>query len=113
MRLRKHDGSSCLANPRDAQGDDSLCLPLICVAVGVALLAGAAVSAQQNDALPPPHPQNQSAFTGLAQAPEANLFVGAATTSISIEVPPGPGPLGRGAGVDDLPVPCQSGRPPL
>ncbi len=28
-------------------------------------------------------------FTGLAQAPEANLFVGAATTSIPIEVPPG------------------------
>ncbi len=30
-----------------------------------------------------------TAFTGLAQAPEANLFVGAATTSINIEVPPG------------------------
>ena len=28
-------------------------------------------------------------FTGLAQAPEANLFVGAATTSIPIEVSPG------------------------
>jgi RHS repeat-associated protein len=28
-------------------------------------------------------------FTGLAQAPEANLFVGAATTAIPIEVPPG------------------------
>ena len=28
-------------------------------------------------------------FTGLAQAPEANLFVGAATTSIPIAVPPG------------------------
>jgi RHS repeat-associated protein len=28
-------------------------------------------------------------FTGLAQAPEANMFVGAATTSIPIEVPPG------------------------
>ena len=30
-----------------------------------------------------------TAFTGLAQAPEANLFVGASTTSIPIEVPPG------------------------
>jgi len=28
-------------------------------------------------------------FTGLAKAPEANLFVGGATTSIPIEVPPG------------------------
>jgi RHS repeat-associated protein len=28
-------------------------------------------------------------FTGLAQAPEANLFVGAASTSIPIELPPG------------------------
>lgn len=28
-------------------------------------------------------------FTGLASAPEASLFVGAATTSIPIEVPPG------------------------
>ena len=30
-----------------------------------------------------------SVFTGLAQAPEANLFVGAATTTIPIDVPPG------------------------
>lgn len=28
-------------------------------------------------------------FTGLAQAPEANLFVGSATTSVPIHVPPG------------------------
>jgi RHS repeat-associated protein len=28
-------------------------------------------------------------FTGLAQAPEANMFVGAATSSIPIQVPPG------------------------
>ena len=28
-------------------------------------------------------------FTGLAHAPEANLFMGAATTAIPIEVPPG------------------------
>lgn len=32
-------------------------------------------------------------FTGLAQAPEANLFAGAATTSIPIDVPPGRGGL--------------------
>lgn len=28
-------------------------------------------------------------FTGLAQAPEANMFVGAATTAIALQVPPG------------------------
>lgn len=28
-------------------------------------------------------------FTGLAQAPEANLFIGAAQTSIPIQLPPG------------------------
>jgi RHS repeat-associated protein len=30
-----------------------------------------------------------TAFTGLSQAPEANMFFGAATTSIPIQVPPG------------------------
>jgi len=30
-----------------------------------------------------------SSFTGLAQAPEANLFIGAVTTSVRIELPPG------------------------
>ncbi|MCK6557289.1 hypothetical protein L6Q96_22340 [Candidatus Binatia bacterium] len=38
---------------------------------------------------PEPIPGDGSTpFTGLAQAPEASLFVGAATTSIPIEVPP-------------------------
>lgn len=32
-------------------------------------------------------------FTGLAQAPEANLFVGAATLAVPIEVPPGRGAM--------------------
>lgn len=32
-------------------------------------------------------------FTSLAQAPEANLFLGSATTKIQIEVPPGRGPM--------------------
>lgn len=60
-----------------------------------------------------------TAYTGLAQAPEANLFVGGATTAVPILVPPGrrsvtptlalsyasnagPGPYGYGW---DLPVP--------
>jgi len=33
--------------------------------------------------------EGSTPFTGLAQAPEANLFTGAATTSLSIQVPPG------------------------
>ena len=32
---------------------------------------------------------NPAPFTGLANTPEANLFVGGSTTSIPIEVPPG------------------------
>lgn len=34
-------------------------------------------------------PQTAATFTGLAQAPEANLFTGSASTSIPIEIPPG------------------------
>ncbi|MCK6555596.1 hypothetical protein L6Q96_13610 [Candidatus Binatia bacterium] len=58
-------------------------------------------------------------FTGLARAPEANMFVGAATTAVELQVPPGrhnltprlalsysssagPGPYGTGW---DLPLP--------
>ncbi len=33
--------------------------------------------------------ESAAVFTGLAQAPEANLFVGAATTAIPIDAPPG------------------------
>ena len=47
----------------------------------VTLAVGAAQGSSTGDGSTP--------FTGLAQAPEANLFVGAATTSIPIEVPPG------------------------
>ena len=58
---------------------------------GVALLAAPIVYGQTS---PPPADKNTtgdkpSAFTGLAQAPEANLFVGASSTAIPIDVPPG------------------------
>ncbi|HMA46877.1 MAG TPA: SpvB/TcaC N-terminal domain-containing protein, partial [Frankiaceae bacterium] len=35
--------------------------------------------------------EGSTAFTGLAQAPEANLFTGSLTTGIALEVPPGRG----------------------
>src|SRR5262247_3464635 len=35
--------------------------------------------------------EGSTPFTGLAQAPEANLFTGALTTAVPIEVPPGRG----------------------
>lgn len=61
------------------------------VLVFAVLLATAEVNAQNN---PPPADKNATgdkpnAFTGLAQAPEANPFVGASSTSIPIDVPPG------------------------
>lgn len=55
--------------------------------LAVALLSAAAAAA--------PGPQGANTgdgstpFTGLAQAPEANLFVGAATLAVPIELPPG------------------------
>lgn len=52
------------------------------------MLAGRA-SAEAPRALGSHTGDGSTAFTGLAQAPEAKLFVGAATTSIPIEVPPG------------------------
>jgi hypothetical protein len=33
--------------------------------------------------------EGSTAFTGLAHAPEANLFTGALTTAVTIDVPPG------------------------
>ena len=41
----------------------------------------------------PPRDAKSPTFTGLASAPEANLFAGGATTSIPIEVPPGRGKI--------------------
>ena len=57
----------------------------------VALLSvsPAYVRAQHQDYQAGPLAREGGSFTGLAQAPEANLFLGAATTSIPIAVPPG------------------------
>ena len=61
--------------------------------VPLALLVALSVTptcahAQHQDYQAGPLPREGSAFTGLAQAPEANLFLGAATTSVPITVPP-------------------------
>ena len=49
------------------------------------MMAGSIATAMPSDASDGGH----SNFSGLAQAPEANLFVGSAVTSIDIELPPG------------------------
>ncbi|MFN8628237.1 MAG: toxin TcdB middle/N-terminal domain-containing protein [Candidatus Binatia bacterium] len=61
------------------------------IALAAGLLAATAIHGQSS---PPPADKNAtgdkpSAFTGLAQAPDANLFAGASSTSIPIDVPPG------------------------
>ncbi|HYD48213.1 MAG TPA: toxin TcdB middle/N-terminal domain-containing protein, partial [Terriglobales bacterium] len=60
------------------------------VLVMVAMLAAARLVYGQTG-VPDPSVSSAKAspFRGLAQAPEANLFAGSATTSIPIEVPPG------------------------
>src|SRR5574337_1161813 len=64
---------------------------VVSAVLGAALFTAQAIDGQTS---PPPADKNAtgdkpSAFTGLAQAPEANLFVGASSTSIPIDVPPG------------------------
>ncbi|MBI4517458.1 MAG: VCBS repeat-containing protein [Deltaproteobacteria bacterium] len=59
------------------------------IALCLVLLWGAPVFAQTPHGDGSQTGDGSNAFTGLAQAPEANLFVGAATTSIAIEVSPG------------------------
>lgn len=60
----------------------ALCAGILCIELAAATAWAAMTQEVQSQ-------QGSAAFTGLAQAPEANLFVGAATTSIQIQVPPG------------------------
>src|SRR5438046_646613 len=62
-------------------------LDLAALAVVVALAGGSL--AEPSGAPGANTGDGSTPFTGLAQAPEANLFVGSAATSIPIEVPPG------------------------
>ncbi|MGE3499691.1 MAG: toxin TcdB middle/N-terminal domain-containing protein [Candidatus Binatia bacterium] len=58
-------------------------------AVLVASVVGAPAAAQTNRGDGSQTGDGTTPFTGLAQAPEANLFVGAAMTTVPIQVPPG------------------------
>jgi RHS repeat-associated protein len=62
--------------------------PLV-VAVLATLLAAARSPADTGTALGDRTGEGSTPFTGLAQAPEANLFTGALSTAIPIDVPPG------------------------
>lgn len=62
--------------------------PLVPVLLAV-LLAGGPASADTGTALGDHPGEGSTAFTGLAQAPEANLFTGALSTGVPLEVPPG------------------------
>jgi RHS repeat-associated protein len=59
------------------------------LAIGAAMVACRAVHAEGSKAQGANTGDGSTPFTGLAQAPEANLFVGSSTTSIPIEVPAG------------------------
>ncbi|MBX3024857.1 VCBS repeat-containing protein [bacterium] len=62
------------------------------VAIVVSLCSAAAsVRADTGSSLGDRGGEGSTAFTGLAQAPEANLFTGSLTTGIALEVPPGRG----------------------
>jgi hypothetical protein len=61
--------------------------------LSVLLTAGAAFAQLPGGAKGASTGDGSTPFTGLAQAPEANLFVGASTTSIPIEVPKGRGKI--------------------
>lgn len=55
------------------------------------LLASGVAEADTGSSLGDRAGEGSTAFTGLAQAPEANLFTGSLSTAIQIEVPPGRG----------------------
>jgi len=65
-----------------------IALPLLTVFLSAALLIGAA-RADTSNALGDRSGEGSTPFTGIAQAPEANLFTGALNTAIPIDVPPG------------------------
>ena len=57
----------------------------------VVLLGAAAAHADTGSSLGDRVGEGSTPFTGLAQAPEANLFTGSLTTAIPLELPPGRG----------------------
>ena len=59
------------------------------VVVSLALFSGARSLADTGTSLGDRGAEGSTQFTGLTQAPEANLFTGALTTSIKINLPPG------------------------
>lgn len=66
---------------------------LLIVILTAAACAATPAAADTATALGDRSGEGSTAFTGLAQAPEANLFTGALGTSIPLELPPGRGPL--------------------
>lgn len=72
-------GSLC----RTARAARRIAILLACVGLA------AAARADTNTSLGDRTGEGSNPFTGLAKAPEANLFTGALSTSIAIEVPPG------------------------
>jgi RHS repeat-associated protein len=62
---------------------------IVTLAVSVGLVRCQPLLADTNTSLGDHGGEGSTAFTGLAKAPSANLFTGALTTSIPVEVPPG------------------------
>ena len=65
------------------------CLALLFLAFAAAATGPGRARADSSGAAGAATGDGSTPFTGLAHAPEANLFMGAATTAIPIEVPPG------------------------
>ncbi len=64
-------------------------LAFVCLVLAAAATHPARVCGEPGGASGATTGNGSTPFTGLAHAPEANLFMGAATTAIPIEVPPG------------------------
>ncbi len=67
--------------------------PSVVLIIALVLLRAVGGQADTGSSLGDRGGEGSTAFTGIAQAPEANLFTGALTTAIPIEVPPGRGSL--------------------
>jgi RHS repeat-associated protein len=79
----------------------------IVLAVIAACCLAAAARADTGSSLGDREGEGSTAFTGLAQAPEANLFTGSLTTGIPLELP-----LGRGGMTPQLTLQYSSGAGP-
>lgn len=64
---------------------------LVASLLAALLLAAALARADTGSSLGDRDGEGSTPFTGLAQAPEANLFTGSLSTAIALEVPPGRG----------------------